>query len=38
MESNFKALLSCQTVEDFSYFCSDVESLVTYSNNKKVDF
>ena len=38
MESNFKALFSCQTVKDFSCFWLDVESLVTYSDNKKADF
>ena len=34
----FKALFSCQTVKDLSCFCLDVESLVTYSNDKKADF
>ena len=41
MESNFKVVFSCQIVKDFSCFagfCLDVESLVTYSNNKKADF
>ena len=32
------ALVSCQTVKNFSWFCLDVESLVAYSNNKKADF
>ena len=38
VESNFKVLVSCQIVKNFSCFCLDVESLVTYSNNKKADF
>ena len=38
VESNFKVLVSCETVKNFSCFCLDVESLVTYSNNKKADF
>ena len=38
VESNFKALFSCQTVKDFSCVCLDVESLVTYLNNQKADF
>ena len=38
VESNSKSFFSCQTVKDFSCFCLDVESVVTYSNNKKADF
>ena len=38
VESNFKVLFSCQAVKDFSCFCLDVESLVTYLNNKMADF
>ena len=38
VESDLKTLVSCQAVKDFSCFCSDVESLMTCSNNKKADF
>ena len=33
-----KALISRETVKNFSCFWLDVESLVTHSNNKKADF
>ena len=33
-----KALISRETVKNFSCFCLDVESLVTHSNKKKADF